>query len=279
MRDRIVIATKCGIREKGDPDKDATHRYDLSKGTHHPLCDASLKRMGLDYITSTSCTWPDYLMEQDEIALAFESLTQAGKVRVWVSNFSGSFRLPPGGLPDEAALQPGRNQPDSLRRTRGRLARLVSTAKDHTAGVEPARAGQARQRVPAIPPQPEPYAGAYDPRRTAPRGQGGGMQPDCCGAGVAVTSPGRHCANHRQHQPGAHPRCRQSGRPRFAPRRMVSTDDGVCWTTADPTWAPTHPSRFRHTGRAWLPDAGRVGTRRHLAHLAKAGWHQFSRAL
>ena len=25
IRDRIVIATKCGIREKGDPDKDAPH--------------------------------------------------------------------------------------------------------------------------------------------------------------------------------------------------------------------------------------------------------------
>ena len=45
--------------------------------------------MGLDYIDLYQLHRPDYLMEQDEIALAFESLTQAGKVREFgVSNFS-----------------------------------------------------------------------------------------------------------------------------------------------------------------------------------------------
>ena len=65
MRDRIVIATKCGIREKGDPDKDAPHRYDLSKEHITRSCDASLKRMGLDYIDLYQLHRPDYLMEQD----------------------------------------------------------------------------------------------------------------------------------------------------------------------------------------------------------------------
>ena len=37
MRDRIVIATKCGIREKGAPDKDAPPPVRSFKGTHHPL--------------------------------------------------------------------------------------------------------------------------------------------------------------------------------------------------------------------------------------------------
>ena len=45
--------------------------------------------MGLDYIDLYQLHRPDYLMEQDKIALAFESLTQAGKVREFgVSNFS-----------------------------------------------------------------------------------------------------------------------------------------------------------------------------------------------
>ena len=89
MRDRIVIATKCGIREKGDPDKDAPHRYDLSKEHITRSCEASLKRMGVDCIDLYQLHRPDYLMEQDEIAAAFESLKQAGKVRKFgVSNFS-----------------------------------------------------------------------------------------------------------------------------------------------------------------------------------------------
>jgi len=89
MRDRIVIATKCGIREKGDPDKDAPHRYDLSKEHITRSCEASLKRMGVDCIDLYQLHRPDYLMEQDEIAAAFESLKQAGKVREFgVSNFS-----------------------------------------------------------------------------------------------------------------------------------------------------------------------------------------------
>jgi aryl-alcohol dehydrogenase-like predicted oxidoreductase len=36
MRDNIVVTTKCGIRQKGDPDKGSPHRYDLSR-PHRPL--------------------------------------------------------------------------------------------------------------------------------------------------------------------------------------------------------------------------------------------------
>ena len=45
--------------------------------------------MGVDCIDLYQLHRPDYLMEQDEIAAAFESLKQAGKVREFgVSNFS-----------------------------------------------------------------------------------------------------------------------------------------------------------------------------------------------
>ena len=62
MRDRIEIATKCGIREKGDPDKDVPHRYDLSKEHITRSCEASLKRMGVDCIDLYQLHRPDYLM-------------------------------------------------------------------------------------------------------------------------------------------------------------------------------------------------------------------------
>ncbi len=50
MRDKIIIATKCGIRFGGNPNPDSTHRFDFS--TEHILssCDASLKKMGIETI-------------------------------------------------------------------------------------------------------------------------------------------------------------------------------------------------------------------------------------
>ena len=50
MREKIGITTKCGIRQKGDPDKDSPHRYDLSREHIVRSCEVSLKRMGIDRI-------------------------------------------------------------------------------------------------------------------------------------------------------------------------------------------------------------------------------------
>ncbi|MAE31217.1 MAG: aldo/keto reductase [Verrucomicrobiales bacterium] len=89
MRDSITVTTKCGIRQKGDPDKDAPHRYDQSRDHIVASCDASLKRMGLDCIDMFLLHRPDYLLEQEEVAKAFDELKQAGKVREFgVSNFT-----------------------------------------------------------------------------------------------------------------------------------------------------------------------------------------------
>ena len=56
MRDRIVIATKCGIREKGDPDKDAPTGMIFPRNTS----PAPAKRRSSGWVwtasTSTSCT-------------------------------------------------------------------------------------------------------------------------------------------------------------------------------------------------------------------------------
>ena len=50
MRERVVIATKCGIRFKGDPDAEAPYRYDFSAEHIRRSCEASLKRMGVETI-------------------------------------------------------------------------------------------------------------------------------------------------------------------------------------------------------------------------------------
>ncbi|HLL89979.1 MAG TPA: aldo/keto reductase, partial [Tepidisphaeraceae bacterium] len=92
MRDRIVIATKCGIRFGGDPTPDAPHRYDFSAEHITRSCEQSLKRIGVETIDLYHLHRPDLLMNPPEIAAAFDKLRAAGKVREFaVSNFVPSF--------------------------------------------------------------------------------------------------------------------------------------------------------------------------------------------
>jgi predicted oxidoreductase len=92
MRQRILIATKCGIRFPGDPKPDSPHRYDFSAEHIIQSCEASLKRMGIETIDLYQLHRPDLLMYPPEIASAFKKLKDAGKVRYFgVSNFSPSF--------------------------------------------------------------------------------------------------------------------------------------------------------------------------------------------
>lgn len=90
LRERIVIATKCGIRRPNDP-AGAPYRYDFSADYIVASCEQSLKRLQIETIDLYQLHRPDYLMEPDEIAGAFESLRRAGKVKEFgVSNFSPS---------------------------------------------------------------------------------------------------------------------------------------------------------------------------------------------
>jgi predicted oxidoreductase len=92
MRDRIVVATKCGIRFPGDPNPDSPHRYDLSAEHILRSCDGSLQRLGIERIDLYQLHRPDLLMDPYEVAGAFEKLRAQGKVREFgVSNFSPSF--------------------------------------------------------------------------------------------------------------------------------------------------------------------------------------------
>ena len=88
MRERILIATKCGIRAAGDPQPGSPARYDFSAAHILQACERSLQRLGVETIDIYMLHRPDYLADPEEVANAFSQLKAAGKVRCFgVSNF------------------------------------------------------------------------------------------------------------------------------------------------------------------------------------------------
>jgi predicted oxidoreductase len=87
MRDRVMVATKCGIRVPGVP-PGTPYRYDFSAGYLVSSVEAALVRLGIGTIDLLMLHRPDFLMEPAEVASAFDSLRRSGKVREFgVSNF------------------------------------------------------------------------------------------------------------------------------------------------------------------------------------------------
>ena len=92
MRERVFVATKCGIRRAGEPTPDAPQRWDFSGDYIVRACEESLRRMKLATIDLLMLHRPDYLADPHEIAGAFVQLHDAGKVRCFgVSNFRPSL--------------------------------------------------------------------------------------------------------------------------------------------------------------------------------------------
>jgi predicted oxidoreductase len=92
MRERIVVVTKCGVCPPGVPDPDLPARWDFSASYIVAACEGSLKRMGIETVDVLLLHRPDYLADPAEIARAFDTLKQAGKVRYFgVSNFRPSL--------------------------------------------------------------------------------------------------------------------------------------------------------------------------------------------
>jgi predicted oxidoreductase len=90
-RDRLVVATKCGIRWEEEP-KGAPHRYDFSGEYIRESVDGSLKRLKLERIDLYQLHRPDFLADPEDIAGAMIDIYKAGKVRYFgVSNFRPSL--------------------------------------------------------------------------------------------------------------------------------------------------------------------------------------------
>ena len=92
MRDKMVIASKCGIRKAEDPKANAPYRYDFSAEHITRSCEESLKRLQTDRIDLYQLHRPDFLMNPEEVARAFTTLKEQGKVREFgLSNALPSF--------------------------------------------------------------------------------------------------------------------------------------------------------------------------------------------
>jgi predicted oxidoreductase len=88
MRQRITLATKCGICPPWDG---ATHCYDSSSAYIVASVEGSLRRLGVDFVDLLMLHRPDFLGDPLEIAAAFAQLRAQGKVREFgVSNFRPS---------------------------------------------------------------------------------------------------------------------------------------------------------------------------------------------
>src|SRR6266446_6849972 len=91
LRRRALIATKCGIRKKGDPNPDSPYRYDFTAEHIVRSCEQSLKRLGVETIDLYQLHRPDFLGDPAEVGEAFSQLKKTGKAREFgVSNFRPS---------------------------------------------------------------------------------------------------------------------------------------------------------------------------------------------
>jgi aryl-alcohol dehydrogenase-like predicted oxidoreductase len=84
-RDQVLISTKATFKMGPGPN-------DLGSSRHHliPACEASLKRLGTDYIDIYHLHGFDALTPVEEVLSTLENLVQSGKVRYLAcSNFSG----------------------------------------------------------------------------------------------------------------------------------------------------------------------------------------------
>lgn len=92
MRDQIEIVSKFGINgiATSETEKRVSH-YDSGKALILSSTDNSLKRLGVEQLDALLIHRPDFLMDADEVADAFVTLRQTGKVKHFgVSNFSAS---------------------------------------------------------------------------------------------------------------------------------------------------------------------------------------------
>lgn len=90
LRQRLEIVSKCGIATTARPENTLGHY--ITDGAHIiRSAENSLRHLATDYLDLLLIHRPDPLMDADEVAEAFISLHQSGKVRHFgVSNFTPS---------------------------------------------------------------------------------------------------------------------------------------------------------------------------------------------
>jgi aryl-alcohol dehydrogenase-like predicted oxidoreductase len=80
-RDEIVIASKCGIVFPGMVPAYEHKAYDLSPAYLKASCEASLTRLGVEYLDLYQPHRVDYLTHPEETARGLEELIAEGKIR------------------------------------------------------------------------------------------------------------------------------------------------------------------------------------------------------
>lgn len=86
LRDKVILATKAGI-VPGTP-------YNSSRDYIVSACEASLARMGVEYVDLFQIHRPDVFTHPEELAEALQSLQQRGLIReIGVSNYSPTQTL------------------------------------------------------------------------------------------------------------------------------------------------------------------------------------------
>ncbi|QFZ10165.1 aldo/keto reductase family oxidoreductase [Streptococcus dysgalactiae] len=83
-RDQFILQTKCGIRDG---------YFEFSKEHILSSVDASLERLGTDYVDFLVLHRPDVLVEPEEVAEAFSQLKKAGKVKHFGVSNQNRFQM------------------------------------------------------------------------------------------------------------------------------------------------------------------------------------------
>jgi aryl-alcohol dehydrogenase-like predicted oxidoreductase len=88
-REDVFVATKCGIVFQGMDPAYEYKAYDLSPDYIKASCEASLQRLGMDYVDLYQPHRIDYLTHPEETARALDDLRAEGKIRhAGVSNYT-----------------------------------------------------------------------------------------------------------------------------------------------------------------------------------------------
>jgi aryl-alcohol dehydrogenase-like predicted oxidoreductase len=118
IRDKVVIATKCGMRWNSDEGSDpweqkdnqgnpVTIRRNAKPASIAYECELSLKRLGIDVIDLYQIHWPDKTTAVEDSMAAMVKLKDQGKIRaIGVSNYDREWLSRAAKVAPLASLQP-----------------------------------------------------------------------------------------------------------------------------------------------------------------------------